>query len=198
VLVPPECPIEAVEGYASASVEGNGVAVKGRFAFLFRRPGFGRIEAVDPIGRTAFLLFFQGGRAAFVLPGKKVYAEDEDEIMMERFLGIRLLPDETILLLSGIWEGEAAGSEGRWMVEDDERGRAVRGRCGDFGFDVREFFPGAAVPREIGIAGTGVAGRVKILKLAFNPPPRNDAFDVSFLRAYALKPWDGILELLDR
>jgi hypothetical protein len=196
VLVPPSCPVDAIEGYASASIEGAEAALKGKFAFLFRRPGFGRVEAVDPIGRTAFLIFFRGGRASFVLPGKKVYAEDEARVMMERFLGVAFLPDETIRLLSGSWA--EAGEENGWRVGRDERGRVARGERDGLSFAVREFFQGDAVPREIGLAGPGTSGRVKVLKLGFNPPQRDGAFDVSFLRSYALKSWDGILEILDR
>jgi len=196
VLVPPSCGVEAVEGFASASVRGAEAAVKGKFAFLFRRQGFGRVEAVDPVGRTAFLIFFRGDRAWFALPGKKVYAEDEAKVMMERFLGIGLLPDEVIRLLSGIWA--EAGPESGWSVEQDEQGRVARGDRDGFAFAVREFFPGAAVPREIDLSGPGTAGRVKVLKLGFNPSPRDEAFDMAFLRAYTQKTWDGIMELLDR
>jgi hypothetical protein len=39
---------------------------------------------------------------------------------------------------------------------------------------------------------------MKVLKLGFNPAPHDEAFDASFLHAYALKTWDEILELLDR
>ena len=76
VLVPPSGGVEAVEGFGSASIAGVDAAIKGKFGFVFRRPGLGRVEAVDPIGRTAFLIVFRDGRAWFVLPGKKVYAED--------------------------------------------------------------------------------------------------------------------------
>ena len=71
VLVPPSGGVEAVEGFGSASVAGVDAAIKGKFGFVFRRPGLGRVEALDPIGRTAFLIFFRDGRAWFVLPGKK-------------------------------------------------------------------------------------------------------------------------------
>jgi len=195
-LVPPSCGLEAVEGYASASISGADAAAKGRFAFVFRRPGFGRVEAVDPIGRTAFLVIFRGDRAWFVLPGKKIYAEDAAPVMMGRFLGIDLLPDEILPLLSGLWTG--AGPESGWTVERDERGRAVRCAQENFFFTVREFFPGGGVPRRIEFAGAETTGRLKVLALAFNPAPADAAFDVSFLRAYAPKTWDGILEILDR
>lgn len=198
-LVPPSRGVEAVEGFGSASIAGVEAAVKGRFGFVFRRPGFGRVEAVDPIGRTSFLIFFRGGRAWFVVPGKKVYAEDGAAAMMERFLGVALLPDEAVRLLSGTWgAGGASDGESGWTVERDAKERVVRGARGGYAFSVRGFFPGDAVPREIGLEGPGTSGRVKVLKLGFNPPAREEIFDVAFLRAYVAKTWEGILELLDR
>jgi hypothetical protein len=196
VLVPPSSGVEAVEGFASASIAGADAAIKGKFAFLFRRPGFGRVEAVDPIGRTAFLVFFREGRAWFVLPSKKIYAEDEAAVMMGRFLGVALSPDEAIALVSGIWPEDPAAQE--WGLGRDEQGRVARGARGDHAFTVREFFRGGAAPREIALNGSSTSGRLKILKLAFNPTARDEAFDVSFLNRYAAKTWEEILELLDR
>ncbi|MBE3125215.1 MAG: hypothetical protein IMZ54_01305 [Acidobacteria bacterium] len=196
VLIPPSCGVEAVEGFGSASMRGEDVVVKGKFAFLFRRPGLGRVEAVDPIGRTAFLMIFREDRAYFVVPGKKVYAEEAPEVLMKRFLGISLPPDEALRLLSGTWADAGAGSG--WSVEQDERGRVARGERNGFAFAVLGFFPGAGVPRDIGLSGPGTSGRMKVLKLGFNPPPREAAFDVSFLRGYVLKTWGEILELPDR
>jgi hypothetical protein len=198
-LVPPPGGVEAVEGFGSASIAGAEASVKGKFGFVFRRPGLGRIEAVDPIGRTVFLITFRDGRAWFILPGRKIYAEDGADVMMERFLGVALSPDEAIRLLTGNWEAgaESAGKTG-WRVERDAQGRVGRGESGEFSFTVRTFFPGDAVPREIGLAGPGASGRIKILKLGFDPPPRPEVFDVAFLSAFAPKTWEEILEILDR
>ena len=199
LLVPPSGGVEAVEGFGSASIAGVEGSIKGKFGFVFRRPGLGRIEGVDPIGRTAFLILFRADRAWFVLPGRRVYAEDEAGVMMARFLGVALLPDEAIRLLSGTWEaGAEAEDENGWTVDRDAGGRVARGVHGGFSFTVRGFFPGDDVPREIGLEGPGTSGRVKVLKLGFNPPPREEAFDVAFLRAYAPKTWKEIVELLDR
>lgn len=194
-LVPPTGGVEALEGYASATVRGTEAAVKGKFAFLLRRPGLGRVEAFDPIGRTAFLVFLRGDRAYFVLPSKKVYAEEAPATMLERFLGVSFLPDELLRLLSGTLADEDAGG---WDVERDEAGRVSRGARGEHGFAVREFFPGAGVPRVLELVGPGASGRMKVLSLGFNPPAREGAFDLPPLRAYALKTWDEIVELIDR
>jgi len=197
-LVPPAGGVDAVEGFGSASITGAEASIKGRFGFVFRRPGLGRVEAVDPIGRTAFIILFRADRAWFVLPGRKVYAEDEAGVMMERFLGVALLPDEAVGLLSGTWPARAEADENGWALDRDAGGRVARGVRGGFSFTVREFFPGDGVPREIGLEGPGTSGRLKVLKLRFDPPPREETFDVAFLRVFAPKTWEEILELLDR
>jgi len=193
-LVPPAGHVEAVEGYGSASIAGADASVKGKFGFVFRRPGLGRIEAVDPIGRTAFLIVVRGERAWFALPGRKVYAEDAAAVMMERFLGVALLPDEAVRLISGIWGDGESG----WSVEAGAGGHVDRGVCGEYSFTVLRYFPGDGVPREIALEGPGTSGRVKVLKLGFNPPPRDEVFAADFTRVFALKTWEEILELLDR
>jgi hypothetical protein len=196
VLVPPSGGVEAVEGFGAASISGADASIKGKFAFLFRRPGLGRVEAVDPIGRTAFLVYFRGGRAWFVLPSKKAYAEDDAETMMRRFLGIALRPDEALSLLSGAWPEEKG--DGGWRVERDGLGRIAGGERGDYSFAVREFFRGGGAPREIAVAGAGTTGRIKILKAAFDPAPRDEAFDTAYLSRYTAKTWDELLEILER
>ncbi len=200
-LVPPAGGAEAVEGFGSAAVSGAAAAIKGKFGFVFRRPGRGRIEAVDPLGRTVFVVVFRDDRAWFVLPDRKIYAEDGAAVMMERFLGVALRPDEALELLSGAWGAAAApdtAADAAWTVERDDQGRPVRGVRGEFSLAVRTFFPGAGVPREIAVEGPGVTGRVKVLKLGFNPAERPEAFATPFVGVFAAKTWDEILELLDR
>jgi hypothetical protein len=199
-LVPPAAGVEAVDGYGSASIAGTEAVLKGKFSFVFRRPDLGRVDGLDPIGRTVFLIVFRGGRAWFALPDRKVYAEDDAAVMMERFLGIALVPDEVVGLLAGSWESAAPGGLGGkgWSLERDAQGRLARGRRGDYAFAVRSYFPGDAVPREIGLEGPGASGRVKVLKLGFDPAPRPEAFEAAFTRAYAPRTWAEILELLER
>lgn len=197
-LVPPAGGVEAVEGFGSAAVSGAAAAIKGKFSFVFRRPGLGRIEAVDPFGRTIFVVVFRDDRAWFVLPDRKIYAEDGAAVMMERFLGVALRPDEARELLSGVWGAAETGEDAAWAVERDDQGRAVRSVRGEFSLAVRTFFPGAGVPREIAVEGPGVTGRVKVLRLGFNPAERPEAFATPFVGFFAAKTWDEILELLDR
>lgn len=195
-LIPPPGGVEAAEGFASAAISGAEASVKGRFAFLFRRPGLGRVEAVDPLGRTVFLVHFREGRAWFVIPSKRAYAESDAETMMDRILGVVIRPDEVLSLLSGLWPEPAP--EGGWTVGRDERGRVAKGARGDFEFEVRAFFRGGYAPREIVLSGPGTTGRLKVLKLAFDPAAREAAFETGFLGRYAAMSWEGILELLER
>jgi hypothetical protein len=193
-LVPPAAEVVAVDGFGSASIVGTEASVKGKFGFVFRKEGLGRVEAVDPIGRTAFIIIFREGRAWFIMPGRRVYAEDSAGAMMERFLGVALDPREAFLLLSGTW-GRA---EEAWDLTEDAQGRVAAGRHEEVAFTVKSFFPGDGVPREISVAGDGVSGRVKVLKLAFNPAPRDETFDTGFLARFAAKTWDEIVELIER
>ena len=135
-------------------MRGEDAAVKGKFAFLFRRPGLGRVEAVDPIGRTAFLMIFREDRAYFVVPGKKVYAEEAPEVLMKRFLGVCLPPDEAVRLLTGTWgtSGARKRTAGAWSRTTGDGPPAAARRLRIHGPGV---FPGDGVPRDIGLEGPG-------------------------------------------
>ncbi|MGZ4886126.1 MAG: lipoprotein insertase outer membrane protein LolB [Candidatus Aminicenantales bacterium] len=199
VLVPPRAGVEAVEGYGSASVQGGETAVKGKFAFLFRRPDLGRVEAFDPLGRTIYYMIFRGDEAYFVVPSKKAYAEEKPETLMARLLGFSLRPDEIIPLLSGQWtageEQRGGDPAGGWTLSRDAEGRVVRGRGHDLSFEVKEFFPGAGVPRTVLFSRPGTSGRVKVLSARFNPAPRPEAFESSFLKTFTRKSWEDIQEM---
>lgn len=193
-LVPPAAEIVAVDGFGAASIVGAEASVKGKFGFVFREDGSGRVEAFDPVGRTAFIIIFRGGRAWFILPGRKAYAEDSAGAMMARFLGVALEPREAVRLLSGTWSEDE-----EWSLARDGRGRIVEGVRGRSSVRVRSFFGGDAVPRAIELRSPGGAsGRLKVLKLSFNPAPRDEAFDTAFLSRFAAKTWDELLELIGR
>jgi hypothetical protein len=197
VLVPPPSGVDAVAGYASASIEGDEMALKGKFAFLFRRPGAGRVDVSDLFGATLYFLLFNQDAAFLVVPSKRTYAEESPETLMGRFLGFSLRPDEIIRLLSGDWG--AAGDQGQeavWSLERDGGGRVVRGGRNDFRFEVHEFFPGAGVPRNFVFSSSGTSGRIRILKLRFNPAPRPEAFEADFLKTFRRRSWDEIQGLL--
>ena len=89
--------------------------------------------------------------------GKRPTPRTRPEIMMERFLGVSLLPDEAVRLLSGTWR--PTGRRRGERLERGDRtteGRVGRGARGGFAFAVREFFPGDGVPREIGLGAGDV------------------------------------------
>jgi hypothetical protein len=202
VLVPPAGPIAAVEGFGSISLQGADSVLKGRFAFHFRVPGRGRIEALDPLGRTIFYLFLSEDRGSFVLPREKAYIEEPPAELMGRILGFPLRPDEIVRLLGGTWEAPGPDpcfdTRAGWDVWRDGQGRVARGGRDDLRFSVREFFAGAGVPRDIEFAQPGMTGRLKILSLRFNPPERAGAFDTTFVRAFSLKTWEEIEEIIKK
>jgi outer membrane biogenesis lipoprotein LolB len=199
VLIPPATGVEAVAGFGSASFRGEEAEVKGKFAFLFRKPGWGRVEAFDPLGRTIYYMIFAGDDAYLVIPRKKVYAQDRPEAMIGRFLGFSLRPDEILGILGGQWAGGGVQGEpgpgSLWTLARDGSGRVVRGGKDGLAFEVREFFPGAGVPRAILFSRPGTSGRMKVLALQFNPPPRPEAFETSFLKTFTRRSWEEIQEI---
>jgi hypothetical protein len=198
VLVPPAAAIEAVAGFGSASVEGEEMALKGKFAFNFRLPDLGRVEAFDPFGRMTYYIVIGSGRAYLVLPSKRAFAEEPPETLMGRLLGLSLSPEEVIDLVGGQWTGGEAGGgpPGAWTLERDGLGRVVHGEKNSFRFEAEEFFPGDGVPRVVRFSRDAASGRMKILSLVFNPPPRPEAFETPFLRAYIRKSLEEILEMV--
>jgi hypothetical protein len=197
VLVPPAAAIEAVAGFGSASVEGEKMALKGKFAFNFRLPNLGRVEAFDPLGRMVYYVVIGGGHAYLVLPSKKAYAEEPPETLMSRLLGLSLSPEEVINLVGGQWSGgeTGGGPGGAWALERDGLGRVVRGEKSGFRFEDTEFFPGDGVPKVVRFSQAGAMGRVKILSLVFNPPLRPEAFGTPFLGSFSRKSLEEILEM---
>ncbi len=191
-LSPPPAALEAVEGYGSASIQGGEAVVKGKFSFVFRRPGLGRVAAIDPLGRTMYTVIFTDRRAVLVIPSKKAYVEDTPEAMMDRFLGLSLRPDEVIELLGGRWAAESAAGGGVWSLERDAQGRVVHGARDEIGFTVARFFAGANVPREVVFSRPGALARVKVLSLRFNPPARPGLFETPDLSRYTRKTWDEL------
>ncbi len=201
-IVPPPAAVEAVEGYGSASIRGGKAALKGKFSFLFRLPGLGRVDAVDPFGRTLYFMLFRGDRAYLVLPSKKSYAEDAPEAVMERFLGFSVLPDDVIRLLSGRWPAEEAPPEGgsapAWKLERGPGGRVLAGTRDGLSFKVEEFYGAAGVPKVLSFSEAASSGRLKILSLRFNPPERPEAFGTDFLKALKSLSWDELMEIMRR
>jgi hypothetical protein len=193
VLAPPPEEVEAVEGYGHAAIEGEEGSLRGRFSFLFRAPDRGRVEALDPLGRTAYFVIIRDDAAFFVVPSKRAYAVDEPDTLAGRLLGFPFKPGEAVSLLCDRWTGP--GSEG-WTFVTDSGGRTVQGRRDGLSFDVRDFFRKAGIPRAIGFSDGPVSGLIKVLSVRFNPLPRPDAFETGFTRVFVRMSWEELQEFL--
>jgi hypothetical protein len=194
VLAPVPERVNTLDGYGSLSIRSSGSSMKSRFAFFFRPPGDGRVEALDVFGRTVSVLLFREGRAYMILPAKRVYWEGREEEILGKFLGFGLRSAELSAILCGRWADLGPGSD--WRIERDAGGRVLRGDRGGFRFEVVEFHRGAPVPRAVEFAGPESSGRLRILKIHFNSPPRGDPFNLSVLKDLNPKTWPEIEALL--
>ncbi|MDW7760847.1 MAG: hypothetical protein SCM96_09435 [Acidobacteriota bacterium] len=190
-LEPPPSEILSVEGYGQADAQGERTALKGRFAFSFHVSGRGRVEALDAIGRTSFILLFADDRAFFILPSRKAYAVDTPVGMMDRFLGLPLLPGEVLRLMSGRWSGHSE-ADPSWILRRDEGGRVISGGKGEAAFIVREFFSGTGVPRIFDFSGSDVSGKIRLLDIRFNTGSVERAADTGFLKRFKPATWEDM------
>lgn len=181
--------VHAMEGYASFRLTREGKAAKSRLSFVFVLPDRGRVEVIDPLGRTASVLFFDGAQAYLVLPRRRAYWKADRDEAMTRLLGFALSPEEVTLILTG-----RAGRLGDWVLERDGRGRVVRGGRADLRFEVRLFFEPDPLPRLLVLSRNGTSGSLRILQLSFNPPLRANPFRHFFLEDEAYKPatWEEV------
>ncbi len=185
--VPPT--VESLEGYASWRLTRDGSSSKSRFSFLLVLPDRGLIEISDPLNRTVARLVLEGATAYLVLPGKQVYWEAGRSEVMTRLLGFDINPEELSALLSG----REAGLSG-WRLEADEQGRVVGGRRDGLAFSVREFIESGRLPRTVSFSNGTDQGRLRIIQLRFNQPPREGALQPSFLddKRYRSVGWSEI------
>ena len=197
VLSPPPARIDALDGYGSLSLRRESGSVKTRFSFRFVFPDTGRIEALDVFGRTLAVLIFKEGESWLALPSRHVYWTGPEEELMEKFLGFGLKAGELARLLCGRWTGPGApDGAGEWSLDLDARGYVLCGERDGFRFEVGEFFGGASVPRTVAFSRAGRSGRVRVLKIQFNRPPRGDLFGPSALKGLEPKTWPEIEALL--
>jgi len=197
VLSPPPTQIDALDGYGSLSLRRESGSVKTRFSFCFILPGTGRIEALDVFGRTLAILIFKEGDSWLALPSRHAYWTGPEVELMEKFLGFGLKAGELARLLCGRWTGPGApDGAGGWALDRDARGRVLGGEKDGFRFDVGEFFSGASVPRTVAFSRAGSSGRIRVLKIQFNSPPRSDLFGPSVLKGLEPKTWPEIEDLL--
>ena len=185
VSLPPP-PIESMEGYVSFRFSSGGTIAKSRLSFIYTRERLGRIQVLDAINRTVALVLIEEDRVSCALPTEKVYWQGAWLTFSERFLGLAFSPPEVMALLSGQWSStdglfQALNGAESWTLRRDSGGRIVGGKNGEFGFIIKEFFPGSPVPRSLEFAHPSGGGRLTILGLEFNRPAGKDAFRAAFL-----------------
>lgn len=199
-LTPPPSEMEGVEGYASLRITAGQQSARTRFSFLFQLPAEGRLDVLDPLGRVPYQILIVERRSFFVVPSRKAYWEGEEEAILEKFLGFRLSLLEVVALISGHWpgmdQGETPDWQEGWVLEKDRRDRIHFGRRGDFAFNVEEFFGQSPWVKTAVFHHVETEGRLKILDIQFNQPPREGAFSTAFLDQYSRKTWEEIQEML--
>ena len=196
LLSPPPARVTTLDGFGSLSLRGAGGSLRGRFSFLLSPPDMGRIEVLDPFGRSRALLIFRESTAAMVIPSRRVYWSGPEEELMENFLGFGLRSRDLAGLIGGRWTETEAPEAAGWALERDREGRVRAGANDGFRFEVEEFFGKTSVPKSVGISRDGDPGRLKVLQIRFNRPPRGDAFGLSVLNGLDRKTWAEMEELL--
>lgn len=186
ILSVPAGGIRAVEGTGTGWMKGAAIALKGRFAFSFNGSGQGRVEAFDPLGRTAFILITDRDREFLAIPSERTYSEAGPGVFAARFLGLDLGPLEMLGLLSGGGEGAGRLEAGGWRLEFDERGRIRRGEKEGRTFEVTNWFGPGPVPREVR-THLGRTGRITFKSVRFNSQPRTGVFETGFLLHFKRK-----------
>jgi outer membrane biogenesis lipoprotein LolB len=196
MLSPPPALVTTLDGFGSLSLRGAGGSLRGRFSFLLSLPDMGRIEVLDPLGRTRAVLIFRESAAVMIIPSRRVYWSGPEEELMENFLGFGLSARDLAGLIGGRWAGAGAPEAAGWALERDGEDRVRSGAKEGFRFDVEEFFGKTSVPRSVGISRAGEPGRLKVLQIRFNRPPRGDPFGLSFLDGMDRKTWAEMEDLL--
>ena len=185
-----------LDGFGSLSLRGAGGSLRGRFSFLLSLPDTGRVEVLDPFGRTRAVLIFREREAAMLLPSRRAYWSGPEEELMAHFLGFGLGAQDLAGLIGGRWAGAGTPEITGWTLERDREGRVRAGAKGEFRFEVEEFFGKTSVPRSVGISRAGEPGRLRVLQIRFNRPPRGDAFGLSVLNGMDRKTWAEMEDFL--
>ncbi len=199
MLAPPPAHVTTLDGFGSLSLRGAGGSLRGRFSFLLVLPDKGRIEVLDPFGRTRAVLIFGERAATMLFPSRKAYWAGPEEELMQSFLGFGLSARDLAGLIGGQWAaaGTTEGPEGGgWAFERDRDGRVQAGTKDGFRFEVEEFFGKTSVPRSVGISRSGEPGRLRVLQVRFNRPARDEAFGLPGLEGLSRKTWPEMEDLL--
>lgn len=192
-LVPP-VELRDVAGNASLKISRPDGTARSKFSYALALPDRGRIDVLDPLGRTAVQFLVEGEEAYLVLPSKRAYGRGRRDDVLEKFLGFPVGVDELAGLLAGRWEKAGGAPLSGWSLDRDGRGRVSAGSRGDLSFAVLEHFPGNGVPRRLSFRGPSSEGTVTLLPPRFNRGlgPFSRAFQDKF-RALS---WDEVERLL--
>jgi outer membrane biogenesis lipoprotein LolB len=185
--------VKSIEGYASFRLTREGKTAKSRISFVFLVPDRGRVEIIDPLGRTASLLFLVDDEAYLVFPGKRAYWRSGRDEVMSRLLGFALSPADLTDMLTG-----KADHLADWALEKDDRGRVIRGRLADLQFEIRQFFEPGSLPQLLVLSREDVRGSLRVLRLNFNQSLRADPFRLFFLEdgVYRSAAWEEVEQWL--
>jgi len=181
--VPPT--VESIEGFATFRMAREGETAKSKFSFLFRLPGQGRVEVIDPLGRTASILFLDDDVAYLVLPSRRAYWKSGREEVMSKLLGFALGTEDLAHILTG-----RADRLSGWHLEKDGKGRVVRGRREDLSFEIRQFFEPGPLPWLLVLSRAEDKGSLRVLRMNFNQPLKEKAFHYFFLGDDSYRPAD--------
>jgi len=179
--------VESIEGFATIRLARNGETAKSKLSFVFRLPGQGRIEVLDPLGRTASILFLDNDAAYLVLPGRHAYWKSGREEVMSKLLGFAL----EIKDLANILTGRADRLSG-WNLEKDGKGRVVRGQREELSFEIRQFFEPGPLPWLLILSRAEDRGSLRVLQMKFNQPLKEKAFHYFFLEEGGYRPADWL------
>ena len=177
--------VESIEGFATFRLAREGETAKSKLSFLFRLPGQGRIEVLDPFGRTASILFLDNDVAYLVLPGRRAYWKSGREEVMSRLLGFALGTEDLVQILTG-----RADRLSGWNLEKDSEGRVVRGQREDLSFEIRQFFEPGPLPWLLILSRAEDKGSLRVLRMNFNQPLKENAFHYFFLDDGGYRPAD--------
>jgi hypothetical protein len=192
-LAPP-AELRDLAGNASLKITGPEGTARSKFSYALALPDRGRVDVLDPLGRTALQFLVEGEEAYLVLPSKRAYGQGSRNDVLEKFLGFPVGLEELAGLLAGRWEKADGTLLPGWSFERDARGRVSAGSRGDLSFEVPEHFPGNGVPRRLSFRGPSSEGTVTLLPPRFN---RGFApFSWSFRDRFKLLSWDEVERLL--
>jgi len=192
-LIPPPV-LRDVAGLATLKIVRAEGSARSKFGFAIAFPDRGRIDVLDPLGRTALQFLVEGDDAYLVLPSKRAYARGARGEVLKRFLGFPVELEELAGLLAGRWEKGGENISPGWILERDGRGRVSAGRRGDLSFAVLEFYPGGGVPRRVSFNGAGSEGTVTLHRAAFNGGLA--PFSPRFRERFRAVSWEEIERLM--